>query len=132
MSRVVTTLAIYAVLTLRQNTPAELASFACKAALTGERVYTPLSLLGLMENAQSPWSYDQFFVIFALVGWAVSAATGAFFLGPEAARLGKLMPTRPPEDPEVQRRIRPILLLVRLDVVLLLAIVFVMTAKPFL
>jgi len=30
-----------------------------------------------MENAQSPWSYDQFFVIFALVGWAVSAATGA-------------------------------------------------------
>jgi hypothetical protein len=123
---------------LRQNTPAELASFACKAALTGERVYTPLSLLvlafgfGLMENAQSPWSYDQFFVIFALVGWAVSAATGAFFLGPEAARLGKLMPTKPPEDPEVQRRIRRILLIVRLDVVLLLAIVFVMTAKPFL
>jgi hypothetical protein len=123
---------------LRQNTPAELASFACKAALTGERVYTPLSLLvlafgfGLMENAQSPWSYDQFFVIFALVGWAVSAATGAFFLGPEAARLGKLRPTKPPEDPEVQRRIRRILLIVRLDVVLLLAIVFVMTAKPFL
>ena len=133
-----TTLAIYAVLTLRQNTPAELASFARKAALIGERVYTPLSLLvlafgfGLMENAQSPWSYDQFFVIFALVGWAVSAATGAFFLGPEAARLGKLMPTRPPEDPEVQRRIRRILLIVRLDVVLLLAIVFVMTAKPWL
>jgi hypothetical protein len=85
-----------------------------------------------MENAQSPWSYDQFFVIFALVGWAASAATGAFFLGPEAARLGKLMPTKPPEDPEVQRRIRRILLIVRLDVVLLLAIVFVMTAKPFL
>jgi hypothetical protein len=36
-----TTLAIYAVLTLRQNTPAELASFARKAALIGERVYTP-------------------------------------------------------------------------------------------
>jgi hypothetical protein len=49
-----------------------------------------------MENAQSPWSYDQFFVIFALVGWAASAATGAFFLGPEAARLGKLMPTNRP------------------------------------
>jgi hypothetical protein len=36
-----TTLAIYAVLTLRQNTPAELASFARKAALIGERVYIP-------------------------------------------------------------------------------------------
>jgi hypothetical protein len=32
----------------------------------------------------------------------------------------------------VQCRIRRILLIVRLDVVLLLAIVFVMTAKPFL
>jgi hypothetical protein len=40
------------------------------------------------------------------------------------------MPTRPPEDPEVQYRIRRILLIARIDVLLLLAIVFVMTAKP--
>jgi len=51
---------------------------------------------------------------------------------PEAGRLGKLMPTRPPEDPEIQARIRRILLIVRLDVILLLLIVFDMTAKPFL
>ena len=132
------TLALYAILTLRERNPAEMASFARKAALIGERVYTPLSLLvlalgfGLMENGQSPWSYDQFFVIFALAGWGVSAATGIFFLGPEAGRLGKLMPTRPPEDPEIQARIRRILLIVRLDVILLLLIVFDMTAKPFL
>jgi uncharacterized membrane protein len=132
-----TTLAIYAILTQRQNTPAEMASFAHKAALIGERLYTPLALLvlalgfGLMENDQSPWTYDQFFVIFALVGWGVSAATGILFLGPEAKKLGKLMPTRPPEDPEIQQRIRRILLVARLDVTLLIAIVFVMTAKPF-
>ena len=133
-----TTLAIYAILTQRQNTPAEMASFARKAALVGERLYTPLALLvlafgfGLMENDQSPWTYDQFFVVFALVGWGVSAATGVLFLGPEAERLGRLMPTRPPEDPEIQGRIRRILLVARLDVALLIAIVFVMTAKPFL
>jgi uncharacterized membrane protein len=89
------TLAVYAILTQRQNTPEEMASVARKAALIGERMFTPLSLLtlafgfGLMENAQSPWTYDQFFVIFALAGWGVSAATGAFFLGPEAKKLGK-------------------------------------------
>jgi len=133
-----TTLATYAILTQRQNTPAEMASLARKAALIGERLYTPLALLvlafgfGLMQNDQSPWTYDQFFVVFALVGWAVSAATGMFFLGPEAKKLGKLMPTRPPDDPEIQRRIRRILLIVRIDVVVLLAIVFVMTAKPWL
>jgi len=71
-------------------------------------------------------------VIFALAGWRLSAATGAFFLGPEAKKLGKLMPTRPADDPEVQARIRRILLIARIDVVVLLAVAFVMTAKPFL
>ena len=132
------TLALYAVLTVRERNPAEMASFARKAGLIGERVYTPLSLLvlglgfGLMENGQSPWTYDQFFVIFALAGWGVSAATGMIFLGPEAGRLGKLMPTRPPDDPEIQARIRRILMFARADVILLLLIVFDMTAKPFL
>ena len=133
-----TTLTIYALLTLRQDTPAELASFARKAALIGERVYTPLSILvlafgfGLMENDQSPWTYDQFFVIFALAGWAASTLIGVLFLGPEAKKLGKLMPTRPPDDPEIQYRIRRILMIARIDAILLVAIVFVMTAKPFL
>jgi hypothetical protein len=36
------------------------------------------------------------------------------------------------DDPEVQSRIRRILLITRIDVVVLLAVVFVMTAKPFL
>jgi hypothetical protein len=51
---------------------------------------------------------------------------------PEAKRLGKLTPTRAADDPEIQARIRRILLILRVDNVLLLAIVFVMTAKPFL
>ena len=133
-----TTLVVYALLTMRQNDPAEMASFARKAGLIGERFYAPMSFVvlafgfGLMENSASPWTYDQFFVIFALVGWGISAATGMFFLGPEAKRLGKLMPTRPPEDPEIQVRIRRILVISRLDVVLLIAIVLVMTAKPWL
>jgi hypothetical protein len=42
------------------------------------------------------------------------------------------MPTRPPEDPEVQSRIKRILTIARFDVVLLLSVVFVMTAKPWL
>ena len=132
------TLATYAILTTRQGNPAETASMARKAGLIGERFYTPLSFLvlafgfGLMQNDQSPWTYDQFFVIFALAGWADSTLIGVLFLGPEASRLGKLMPTRPPEDSEIQQRIRRILMIARIDVVLLLVIVFVMTAKPFL
>ncbi len=125
---------LYAILTLRENSPVEMASLARKAALIGQRVFTPLSFavlgfgFGLVENGH--WGYDHFWIDFALAGWGVSALTGMFFLGPEAQKLGRLMPTRPPEDPEVQYRIRRILMIVRLDVLLLLAIVFVMTAKP--
>jgi len=133
-----TTLTIYAFLTVRKDSPAEQASMARKIGLIGERFYAPLSLLvlalgfGLMENDQSPWSYDQFFVIFALAGWAVSTVTGLFFLGPESKRLSVLMSEKGPDDSEVQQRIRRILMVARLDVVLLIAIVFVMTAKPWL
>jgi uncharacterized membrane protein len=132
------TLVTYAFLTLRQNDPAEMASFARKAALMGERFFLPLSLIvlafgfGLMENSFSPWTYDQFFVIFALAGWGASALIGSAFLGPEAKKLGKLMPTRSPDDPEVQYKIRRILMIARIDAAVLIAVVFVMTAKPFL
>ena len=132
------TLTIYALLTLRKDTPAEQASMARKIGLIGERIYAPLSLLvlglgfGLMENDQSPWTYDQFFVIFALAGWAVSFVTGSFFLGPESKRLAALISAKGPDDAEVQYRIHRILVVARLDVVLLVAIVFVMTAKPWL
>jgi uncharacterized membrane protein len=131
-----TMLTIYAFLTLRQNTPAEMASFARKAGLIGERFFTPLSFVvlgfgfGLVENGH--WGYGHFFVQFSLATWGASALIGMLFLGPEAKKLGQLMPNRPPEDPEVQYRIRRILLIVRIDVALLLATVFVMTTKPWL
>jgi uncharacterized membrane protein len=132
------TITIYAFLTVRRDTPAEQASMARKIGLLGERFYAPLSLIvlalgfGLMENGQSPWTYDQFFVVFALVGWGLSFVTGAFFLGPESKRLAALLTSKGADDPEARRRIRRILLVARVDMVVLLAIVFVMTAKPWL
>ena len=128
-------LTLYAILTLRQNTPAEMASFARKVGLIGERVFTPLSFavlglgFGLVENGHL--GYNHFFVVYSLAAWGASTLLGITFLGPESARLGKLISTRPPEDPEVQDRIRRILAVARVDVVLLLSVVFVMTAKPF-
>jgi uncharacterized membrane protein len=128
------TITIYALMTVRQNSPQELASLARKIGLLGERFFMPLSFavlgfgFGLVENGN--WGYDHFFVQFSLAGWGASALTGMLFLGPQSAKLGKLMPTRPPDDPEVQSAIRRILFVARIDVVLLLAIVFVMTAKP--
>jgi uncharacterized membrane protein len=76
-------------------------------------------------------AYDQFWIIFGLVAWALSAATGILFLGPEAKRLNAVAAEHGPKSPEAQARLRRILLVARVDVVLLFVIVLDMVAKPF-
>jgi uncharacterized membrane protein len=132
------TLTLLALMTLRLKDPLRLAQFAHQAGMIGERLYTPLSLLtllfgiALIENGQSPWDWDMTFVQIALVGWALTFLVGFFWIRPTAAKLAKTIEAKGPEDPETQQIIKRILLVTRLDVALLLFIVFDMAAKPWL
>ena len=85
--------------------------------------------IGMMQNLSL--GYDQFWIIFGLIAWALSAATGILFLGPEAKRLNQVAAEKGPKSPEAQARLRRILLVARVDVALLFVIVFDMVAKPF-
>lgn len=85
--------------------------------------------IGMTSNASI--GYDQFWLVFGLVAWGLSAATGILFLGPESKRLNKAAAAHGPRSPEVQARLRRILLVVRVDVALMFLIVFDMVAKPF-
>jgi len=75
--------------------------------------------------------YDRFWIVFGLIAWALSAATGIFFLGPEAKRLNVVAAEHGPKSPQAQARLRRILLVARVDVALLFVIVLDMVAKPF-
>jgi uncharacterized membrane protein len=130
------TLALVALMTLRLNDPLRVAQFAHQAGKIGEWLYTPASLLvllfgiGLMENGQSPWKWDYTWVQIALAGWGLTFLVGFFYIRPEAAKLAKTIEAKGPTDPETQAIIKRILLVTRLDVLLLLFIVFDMAAKP--
>ena len=132
------TLALLALMTLRMNDPIRVAQFAHQAGKVGERLYTPASLLvllfgiGLMTNDQSPWDWDMTFVQIALAGWALTFLVGFFYIRPTAAKLAKAIEERGPTDPEAQRHIKNILVVTRIDILILLFIVFDMTAKPWL
>ena len=119
---------------MRTNDPIRLAGFAKDAEWIGTRVFIPVSLLllvfGFVLMSEGNWSYD-FWVIFGLVVFALSALTGMAFLGPESGRIGKLVEQHGVEYPEVQARIKRILMLSRIEVTLLVAVVFVMVVKPF-
>jgi uncharacterized membrane protein len=85
--------------------------------------------IAMTSNGDIP--YNQFWIVFGLIAWALSAATGILFLGPESKRLNRAAAAHGPQSPEVQARLRRILLVVRVDVALMFLIVFDMVAKPF-
>jgi uncharacterized membrane protein len=60
--------------------------------------------IGMTENLSI--GYDQLWLIFGLIAWALSAATGILFLGPEAKRLNAVAAEHGPKSPEAQARLR--------------------------
>jgi uncharacterized membrane protein len=86
---------------------------------------------GIAMTAKGDIGYNQFWIIFGLIAWAASAATGILFLGPEAKRLNAVAAKFGPNSPEAKARLQRILLVARADVALMFVIVFDMVLKPF-
>lgn len=86
---------------------------------------------GIAMTANGDIGYNQFWIVFGLIAWALSAATGILFLGPEAKRLNAVAAQHGPNSPEAKARLQRILLVARADVALMFLIVFDMVAKPF-
>jgi uncharacterized membrane protein len=118
---------------LRADDAPRLAGFARDVEWTGLRVVMPASMVllatgvGLVVNGN--WDWSEPFVSVGLLVWLVSAGVGAGFLGPESGRISKLVDAEGPDSAEAQRRIRRILLFSRLELVLLLIVVFMMAVK---
>jgi uncharacterized membrane protein len=129
------TIAMLAFLVVRQRDPVMLGRFAGLAGKVGMRVYLPSSLVvlafGFVLVSKGSWGYGHFWVVFALLGWAATFVTGAFYLGPTAKKLSVLAPARDPGDAEVQGLIRRIILVDRWQTLLLLLVIADMAAKPF-
>ena len=77
-------------------------------------------------------TYDQFWLIFGLIGFAASFLIGIGVLAPRARRLSVLVAEKGPEAPETQAAISEILLIARFDMAVLLLVIIDMVAKPFL
>ena len=126
---------IIAVLAELANDDDQLLQIGHWAETVAGRLFPVMSFVvlgfGIAMTSNGDIPYNQFWIIFGLVAWALSAATGILFLGPESKRLNKAAPEHGPQAPEVQARLRRILLVVRVDVALMFLIVFDMVAKPF-
>jgi uncharacterized membrane protein len=128
-------LTICAVLAELANDDDQLLQIGHWAETVAGRLFPVMSFVvlgfGIAMTSNGNIPYDQFWLIFGLVAWGISAATGILFLGPEAKRLNKAAAEHGPRSPQVQARLRRILLVVRVDVALMFLIVFDMVVKPF-
>jgi len=100
----------------------------------GTRVYTPALFFafgfGVALIAKAGYSWDQFWIIFGVVGWSLAMTIGISFVGPELGRIGQAAATHGPESPEVGRRVKRLFTIFRFDTALLCLIVIDMVAKP--
>ena len=118
---------------LRTDDPARLAAFSRDVEWTGLRLIMPASVvllasgIGLVTNGN--WSWGEPFVSVGLVVWLLSFAVGAGFLGPESARIARIVEAEGPTSPGAAGRIRRILLYSRIELALLLVVVFMMAVK---
>ena len=100
----------------------------------GNRLLLPAAVsvlvFGVWLVAVSAWNFTDPWILIGLTGVAITIVTGAFFIGPEAGRLGALAAERDPADPEIQRRIRRVVAISRIDLVVLVLVVADMVFKP--
>jgi uncharacterized membrane protein len=108
----------------------EIARFAGRAGVLGERMFVPASLVVILAGIglmiEGSWDWGQLWVIFALLTFGASFLTGLLVIAPMAKRL----PGVGPATPAGQELIRRLFTILRIDLAYMYAIVFAMTVKP--
>ena len=100
----------------------------------GTRVYTPALFavlgFGIAVVQKGGFGWDIVWLDLALAGWAIAAAVGIGFVGPELGRIDRAAREFGPDSDEVARRVRRLFTIFRFDTALLVLVVLDMTAKP--
>jgi len=121
----------------RAGEPGRVAAYLSDVEFIGQRVFAPASalvlVLGFALVAKGDWDLGEFWILFALAGFAYSFLTGFFYTGPESGRLAEQIGEQgSDDDPEIRRRIGRLLLVARVELLIFAAIIYVMVDKPFL
>jgi len=100
----------------------------------GTRIFTPASLLvlglGIWMVSIGPWNFGMLWVDLGLAMFAISFVSGAFYLGPRLKVLKETADRDGLDAPSVNQIIRKLFVVSRIELVLLVLIVFDMVLKP--
>jgi uncharacterized membrane protein len=125
---------LLAVRIVRTNDPVRMAVFSGEVEWIGTRLFAPASglllLLGIWMVIEEPaWTFGQFWILAALAMFAYSFLSGMLYLGPQSAKLKKMFEAEGPSA-GTTALIRRLFVVSRIELVLLVLIVFDMVLKP--
>jgi uncharacterized membrane protein len=119
---------------MRAGDPRRLHELTGDAAWASNRVFMPASLVvlvfGILLVIDGPWRFGQLWVSLGLGGYVLSSLVGMAVLGPRHRRLEALAAERGPEADEVRAANRSLVTIMRLDLLVLMAVIADMVAKP--
>jgi uncharacterized membrane protein len=114
--------------------PGRAVGFARDAEWLGLRLFLPANLVVLASAflvvEEGGWGYDHLWIKLGFAGFVLSFLIGAFFLGPGWARVGKLADQEGADSLSVHAAIRRLTFGTRVDLGILLGVLFAMTVKP--
>lgn len=114
--------------------PESVAEFNQHAEWTSQRFFMPASIgalvFGIATVIAGNYDWGDLWITLGFVGFALSALNGMAILGPTAKKMKAIIAERGPNDPVAAHMARRMDLAGRIDLVVLVAVVFVMVVKP--
>jgi len=110
-----------------------LAAFGRDTEWVGTHVYLPASLtvllFGILTALKGHYSFGQAWILIGIAGVVATSITGSAFLGPELKRISGIIDARGANDAEAIRRTTRLISVARIDLVVLLFVIFAMVTK---
>jgi hypothetical protein len=118
---------------LKDASPDEIWGFMRQMDFAAGRVFVPSAfLLAAMGVGMTlmRWEFSDLWIAGGIVGLIYSGFSGARRLDPLSRKIGALIAERGPGDPEVALNLKRLLGVIRIDAVVMVAVVALMTIKP--
>jgi uncharacterized membrane protein len=125
---------ILAIRVQRAEDPERLVALGRDVEWVGLRVFTPVSALllvvGIWAASEGNWDFADAWISIGFTGFAVSFLAGILFFGPESGRIAKLVQAEGAASPAVRTRLGRLLVFTRIELLILLVVIWAMVTKP--
>lgn len=118
----------------RSGDPDRFARFVDEAEWVGLRIMTPAAIVvvfaGVAMVLESGWNFSDTWISIGIGLFILTSLNGMLYLNPQSKRLKHAIAEHGPTDERVQAQARRVGIASQIDLVILLAIVWVMVTKP--